>query len=470
VSSPARPVRLNAFDMNCVAHQSPGLWRHPDDQSARYKDLTYWTELAQLLERGGFDGLFIADVLGTYDVYDGSAEAAIRQAAQTPVNDPLLLISAMAYVTTDLGFGVTTATGFEHPYPFARRMSTLDHITKGRIGWNVVTGYLPSGARNMGHTDQLAHDDRYDHADEYLEVLYKLWEGSWEDDAVIRDRVAGVFTDPSKVHPIGHHGRHFTVPGIHLSEPSPQRTPVIYQAGASPRGRRFAAENAESIFTAAPTKALLKETVADIRDQLRRAGRDPYGARIYNLQTVITDATDAAAHAKHDQLQHYASDEGSLVFMSGWMGIDLSRYDLDDPIGAVESNAIRSAVAAFSSADPDGREWRVRDIAAWGGIGGMGPRVVGSAATVADELQSWIDETDVDGFNLAYAITPGTFVDLVEHLVPELRRRGVYPAEYTPGTLRHKLLGRGDRLPDEHRGAGYRVGGRASTIPAPVGI
>ena len=469
-SSSARPVRLNAFDMNCVAHQSPGLWRHPDDQSARYKDLTYWTELARLLERGGFDGLFIADVLGTYDVYDGSAEAAIRQAAQTPVNDPLLLVSAMAYVTEHLGFGVTTATGFEHPYPFARRMSTLDHITGGRIGWNVVTGYLPSGARNMGHTDQLAHDDRYDHADEYLEVLYKLWEGSWEDDAVIRDRAAGVFTDPSKVHPIGHHGRHFTVPGIHLSEPSPQRTPVIYQAGASPRGRRFAAENAESIFTAAPTKALLKETVADIRDQLRRAGRDPYGARIYNLQTVITDATDAAAHAKHDQLLHYASDEGSLVFMSGWMGIDLSRYDLDDPIGAVESNAIRSAVAAFSSADPDGREWRVRDIAAWGGIGGMGPRVVGSASTVADELQSWIEETDVDGFNLAYAITPGTFVDLVEHLVPELRRRGVYPAEYTSGTLRHKLLGRGDRLPDEHRGAGYRVGGRASTIPAPVGL
>jgi FMN-dependent oxidoreductase (nitrilotriacetate monooxygenase family) len=437
---------------------------------ARYKDLTYWTELAQLLERGRFDGLFIADVLGTYDVYDGSAEAAIRQAAQTPVNDPLLLVSAMAYVTRHLGFGVTTATGFEHPYPFARRMSTLDHITHGRIGWNVVTGYLPSGARNMGHTDQLAHDDRYDHADEYLEVLYKLWEGSWEDDAVIRDRATGVFPDPSKVHPIGHHGRHFTVPGIHLSEPSPQRTPVIYQAGASPRGRRFAAENAEAIFTAAPTKALLKETVADIREQLRRAARDPYGARIYNLQTVITDATDAAAAAKHDQLLHYASDEGSLVFMSGWMGIDLSRYDLDDPIGAVESNVIRSAVAAFSSADPDGREWRVRDIAAWGGIGGMGPRVVGSASTVADELQSWVDETDVDGFNLAYAITPGTFVDLVEHLVPELRRRGVYPTEYTPGTLRHKLLGRGDRLPDEHRGAGHRVGGRASTIPAPVGI
>jgi FMN-dependent oxidoreductase (nitrilotriacetate monooxygenase family) len=318
----------------------------------------------------------------------------------------------------------------------------------------------------MGHSDQLEHDDRYDHADEYLEVLYKLWEGSWEDDAVVRDVERGVFTDPAKVHPIGHHGKHFTVPGIHLAEPSPQRTPVIYQAGASPRGRRFAAENAEAIFTAAPTKALLKETVADIRHQLKLAGRDPYSARIFNLQTVITDATDAAAHAKHEQLQGYASDEGSLVFMSGWMGIDLSRYDLDDPIGDVESNAIKSAVAAFQQADADGREWRVRDIAAWGGIGGMGPRVVGSAATVADELQSWVDETDVDGFNLAYAITPGTFQDLVDHLIPELQRRGAYPTEYTGGTLRNKLLGRGDRLPAEHRGATYRVGGEASTIPA----
>lgn len=466
-----RRIRLNAFDMNCVAHQSPGLWRHPDDRAARYKDLSYWTDLAQLLERGRFDGLFIADVLGTYDVYGASHEAAVRQGAQVPVNDPLLLVSAMAHVTEHLGFGITTATGFEHPYPFARRMTTLDHLTQGRIGWNVVTGYLPSGARNMGHDDQLRHDDRYDHADEYLEVLYKLWEGSWEDDAVRRDAEAGVFTDPAKVHPIGHAGTHFTVPGIHLSEPSPQRTPVIYQAGASDRGRRFAAENAESIFTAAPTRALLKEAVADIRERLARAGRDPYSARIYNLQTVITDETAQGARDKHEQLQSYASDEGSLVFMSGWMGIDLSRYDLDDPIGEVESNAIQSAVAAFQQADPDGREWRVRDIAAWGGIGGMGPRTVGSPSEVADELQDWVAETDVDGFNLAYAITPGTFTDVVSHVVPELQRRGVYPGEYEAGTLRQKLFGLGDRLPAAHRGATYRVGGVNSTIPtgaAPV--
>lgn len=459
-----RAIRFNAFDMNCVAHQSPGLWKHPEDQSWRYKDLEYWTELAKLLERGRFDGLFIADVLGTYDIYGASDEAAIRQAAQIPVNDPMMLVSAMALVTEHLGFGITTGTGFEHPYPFARRMSTLDHLTKGRIGWNVVTGYLPSAARNMGQHDQPAHDARYDHADEYLEVLYKLWEGSWEDDAVIRDRDRGVFTDPDKVHHIGHRGTHFTVPGVHLCEPSPQRTPVIYQAGSSPRGVRFAAENAEAIFTAAPTKAILKETVSTIRREVEIAGRDPYGVKIFNLTTVITAETDEEAHAKHREYLSYGDAEGSLVFMSGWMGVDLARYGLDEPVGNVESNAILSAVAAFQQADPRGGEWVVGDIAEWGKIGGMGPRIVGSGVSVADTLQEWVEETDVDGFNLAYAITPGTWADFIEHVVPVLTERGAYQAEYTPGTLRHKLFGKGDRLPDDHRGSRYRVGGPLSTI------
>jgi FMN-dependent oxidoreductase (nitrilotriacetate monooxygenase family) len=459
-----RSIRFNAFDMNCVAHQSPGLWRHPQDQSSRYKDLSYWADLAKLLERGRFDGLFIADVLGTYDVYGASDEAAIRQAAQVPVNDPLLLVSAMALVTEHLGFGITTGTGFEHPYPFARRVSTLDHLTNGRVGWNVVTGYLPAAARNMGQTDQPAHDARYDHADEYLEVLYKLWEGSWEDDAVLRDRERGIFTDPAKVDHIGHAGTHFEVPGIHLSEPSPQRTPVIFQAGASPRGVRFAAENAEAIFTAAPTKAILRETVTTIRRELELAGRDPYAAKIFNLTTVITADTDDEAHAKHVEYLAYGDPEGALVFMSGWMGVDLARYGLDEPIGNVDSNAILSAVKAFQSADPDGGEWDVRDIANWGKIGGIGPLIVGSGVGVADVLQEWVDETDVDGFNLAYAVTPGTFRDFIDHVVPVLTARGAYQSEYAPGTLRNKLFGRGDRLPDEHRGSRYRVGGSLSTI------
>lgn len=458
-----RVIRFNAFDMHCVVHQSAGLWRHPDDRAAR-KDLTYWKELAKLLEHGRFDGLFIADVLGVYDIYGGSDEAAISHAIQIPVGDPLLLVSAMAAVTEHLGFGVTAGTGFEHPYPFARRMSTLDHLTGGRIGWNVVTGYLPSAARNMGQDDQPAHDSRYDHADEYLEVLYKLWEGSWEDDAVVCDRDRGVFTDPAKVHHIGHAGRYFTVPGIHLTHPSPQRTPVIYQAGASPRGIQFAAGNAEAIFTAAPTKEMLAKTVVRIRQELEKAGRDPYGVKVFNLATVITGENDDAAHAKHLEYSAYGDPVGALVLMSGWAGVDLARYGLDEPLSNVESNAMLSAVTSLQQGGPNGAGWTVRDIAEQCTIGNIGPLLVGSGATVADALQEWVAETDVDGFNLAYAITPGSFADFIEYVVPVLTERGAYQGAYTPGTLRNKLLGNGDRLPESHRGASYRLGGRNSTV------
>jgi FMN-dependent oxidoreductase (nitrilotriacetate monooxygenase family) len=453
----SKQIRFNAFDMSCAGHISAGTWRHPDDQSHRFADIDYWTSLAQTLEKGIFDGIFIADVLGTYDVYGDNHDGALRWGAQTPVTDPLLAVSAMAAVTKNLGFGVTAGTAYEHPYPFARRISTLDHLTKGRVGWNVVTGYLPSAARNMGHDDQLEHDARYDHADEYLEVLYKLWEGSWEDDALVIDKVNGVFTDPAKVHNINHEGEHFTVPGIHITHPSPQRTPVIYQAGASARGVAFAGANAEAIFVGAPSKQTLASQVAKIREGLETAGRDRGAAKVYAMLTIVVDETTEKARAKHDELLKYASDEAALVLMSGWMGVDLSSYDLDEPVGNVQSNAIQSTVNSFKQESDEGREWTVGDIAAYSKIGGYAPVIVGNPVEVADALQEWVEATDVDGFNLSYAITPGSFEDVVNWVIPELQRRGVYPTEYAPGTLREKLHGRGSQLPPEHRGYKYKI-------------
>ncbi|GAA3669067.1 LLM class flavin-dependent oxidoreductase [Arthrobacter ginkgonis] len=453
-----RHVRFNAFDMNCVGHQSPGLWRHPQDKSADYNTIGYWTHLAKVLEKGLFDGLFIADVLGTYDVFGGTNEVPLRTAAQVPVNDPFMLVSAMAAVTEHLGFGVTAGTAYEHPYPFSRRLATLDHLTNGRVGWNVVTGYLPSAARNMGQEDQMEHDERYNHADEYLEVVYKLLEGSWEDDAVVRDVESGVFTDQSKVHEINHEGKYFKVPGIAITEPSPQRTPVIFQAGASPRGMKFAATNAEAVFVTCPTKELLKETVARIRDAAEAAGRGRYDIRIYTMQTVVTGADNATARAKFEEYKSYADIQGALALISGWMGVDLSTFNPDEPIGDVKSNAIQSSVATFQKASGDeGKPWTVRQLAEWVGVGGFGPITVGSAEEVARELIDWVEETDVDGFNLAYAITPGTFEDIVEFIVPELQKLGAYPTEYVEGTLRHKLFGKGDKLPEAHRGAAFRL-------------
>lgn len=200
-----------------------GLWTHARDRSHRYTDPAHWTELARLLEAGLFDAVFLADVLGVYDVYRGSHDAALEHGVQVPLNDPLALVPIMAQATTHLGFGVTCALTYEHPYTFARRMSTLDHLTGGRMGWNIVTGYLDSAARNLGLNHQMGHDERYDLADEYLEVVYKLWEKSWDDDAVVNDKARAIYADPAKVHPINHAGRHYRVPGIHLCEPSPQR-------------------------------------------------------------------------------------------------------------------------------------------------------------------------------------------------------------------------------------------------------
>ncbi|HCW5139555.1 LLM class flavin-dependent oxidoreductase [Acinetobacter baumannii] len=448
-------ISFNAFEMNCIAHQSPGLWRHPQDRSVEYKDLEYWTDLAQILERGFFDGIFIADVLGIYDVYHQSAEHALTGAVQVPVNDPLQIVPAMAAVTKHLGFGVTTSISFEHPYPFARRISTLDHLTKGRVGWNIVTSYLESGSKNLGLKTQVNHDNRYDIADEYLEVLYKLWEGSWEEGSVLRDREGGIFADHKKVHPIQHEGKYFTVPGIHICEPSPQRTPVLYQAGASSRGQKFASQNAECVFIAAPSKIATKKVVQGIRQKLVQEGRDPYSVKIYALLSIVTDETDAKAQAKFKEYQSYGSYDGALTLLSGWSGVDFSQFQPTDKVEYIQTNAIQSLLDSYVNADPE-RVWTIEEIANWNSLGGNGPVLVGSAETVSDALQQWVEDTDVDGFNLAYILAHQTFADVVEFIVPELQKRGVYQTSYAQGTLREKLFGAGPYLPENHRGAKYR--------------
>jgi len=456
-----KQIRLNAFAMNCVAHQSPGLWTHPRDRTLDYNRLPYWLDLAKTLERGRFDGLFLADVLGVYDVFGGNPDAALRNAAQTPANEPLMLIPAMAAVTKHLGFGVTSNLSFEPPYPFARRMSTLDHLTEGRIGWNVVTGYLDSAARGAGKDKQTAHDDRYEIADEYMELVYKLWEGSWEDAAVLRDRARGVFADPAKVHPVSHEGKHYRLNAIHLSEPSPQRTPVLYQAGTSPRGRQFAAEHAECVFMSGPSAKIIGPRVAAIRELAAKVGRNPAEILMFSMFTVILGRTDAEAKAKYDDYRSHVSTEGALTLMSGWTGVDFSTYDLDQQVRHVENDAGRSAMDNVTRGDPD-RVWTVREVAQHVGIGGAGPVAIGTPEKVADAIETWFEQTDVDGLNMPFAVSPGDFEDIADMLVPELTRRGRYKQAYTEGTLREKLFGAGRaRLTAEHPAHQYRPGVRA---------
>ena len=309
-----RQMILHAFDMACVGHIQQGLWRHPRDTATRYATLDHWTELAKTLERGLFDGLFLADVLGIYDVLGGSPAAAIEHAVQVPLIDPLLLVPAMAQVTTNLGFAVTANLSFERPYAFARRMSTLDHLTSGRIGWNIVTGYLESAARAMGPEGLAAHDARYDTADEFLAAVRALWVNSWQDGAVLRDRASGRYADASLVSAVHHDGPHYRMDGIHLCEPSPQRVPVLYQAGASDRGRRFAAANAECVFVNATSKANVARIVADLRREAAEAGRDPGLPLVLVGMTIVTAPTDAKAAekcAEYERLRGQGGGAGS---------------------------------------------------------------------------------------------------------------------------------------------------------------
>jgi FMN-dependent oxidoreductase (nitrilotriacetate monooxygenase family) len=448
-------IYLNAFHMNCVVHQSPGLWVRADDQMHRYTDLQTWIELAKLLERGKLDALFLADVLGVYDVFRGTREAAVTQATQIPVNDPMLLIPAMAAATEHLGFAFTSSMLQYHPFTFARLISTLDHLTKGRIAWNVVTSYLESAGRNFGHAGLAEHDARYDLADEYLDVCYKLWEGSWEDGAVVKDRHRGVYADPQKIHDVEHDGKYFRVHGCHLTEPSPQRTPVLYQAGASPRGRAFAARHAECVFVVGANPQVVGQYVQDTREKVRLQGRNPEDVIFLAYVKVITGDTEAAARRKYEEFFEQVSYDGGLALLSGWTGIDFGQFTPEQPLEYIETNAIRTLVHGFTAADPS-RQWTLKDLAKYAGIGGAGPVLVGTPEHIADAFQEWI-AAGVDGFNLAYAITPGSFIDFIDGVVPVLQKRGMMQRDYQEGTLREKLFGRGRaRVPGPHPAAAYR--------------
>ena len=450
-----KTMQIYAFDMNCVGHINHGLWTHPRDQSMRYTDLDYWTDLAITAERGKLDGLFLADIVGVYDVYKGSPAPTIEAAAQIPVNDPLIPISAMAYVTKHLGFGVTVNTTYEPPFLLARRMSTLDHLTKGRIGWNIVTGYLDSAARSMGMDRQPDHDARYDAAEEYLEVLYKLWEGSWDDDAVLRDKTGRIFADPSRVRAVRHDGRYHKMEGIHLSEPSPQRTPLLFQAGASARGQDFAGKHAECVFIASATPQAARPIVEGLRRKADAFGRGSDALRILTLLTVVVGRTEKEAQDKLEDYRRHASIEASLAHYSSSIGIDLSQFGLDEPIEQLTTNANQSALTAITQ--QAAKPVTVRQITEQMLLGSRMKPVIGSPEQIADHLQMWIEQAGIDGFNLARTVAPESLADFVDLVVPVLQERGVFKADYAEGPLRQKLFGGADgRLTASHPAAAFR--------------
>ncbi len=364
----------------------------------------------------------------------------------------------MAAVTKNLGFGVTCNLTYEQPFLFARRMSTLDHLTGGRIGWNIVTGYLDSAARAIGLSGQVAHDDRYDLADEYMSLVYKLWEGSWDDDALVADKENAVFADPSKVRVIHHEGPQYKVDAMHLCSPSPQRTPVLYQAGSSPRGREFAATHAECVFVNGQKKDDVRGITDDIKARAVAKGRSAEDLKVFLGATLVLGKTSAEAQEKFEEYKRYVSSEAALVHAAASLGIDFSKYDIDEPIETGKSQAITSNVEIMNKAA--GPKWTRRKLLEQMVLGSRQAPWVGSGEEIADMLIGWSEDTGIAGFNLSRTVTPESVDDVVTHLIPLLQERGVYKTSYADGTYREKLFGHA-RLPASHAAASYRGGAAA---------
>ncbi|KAH8647917.1 putative dibenzothiophene desulfurization enzyme A [Xylariales sp. PMI_506] len=460
-SPPKRRIFLNAFDMFTVGHMSFGQWRNPKDRSAtKRRDLSYWTDLAKILEKGDFNAIFLADTYGWCDVYKGNAEACVRTGTQYPMGDPAVPVTAMAAVTKNLGFAITTSTSFEAPYVLAKRFSTLDHLTGGRFGWNVVTSWKASGFKAIG-IKPIPHDKRYEIADEYLRVLYKLWEGSWADDALVEDKDKEIYADYNKIQVIRHHGEHFHLEAPHILDPSPQRTPFLFQAGTSSAGIEFGATHAEGIFVVGMSPHMIAPRVKAIRDKVAEVGRDPRSVKVFASITPILGKTREEAEAKYQEVLQYASEEGGLVYWCANTNVDLSKFSPDTEItkqmvGESEVR-IQAKVENLAYRGDDVPIWTPRNLGKAVALGASGPVPVGTAQDIADEMERWMEIADLDGFNVGHITAPGTWEDVVELLVPELRRRGRYAPEGESGTMRERIYGAGkSRLPDDHIGSQYK--------------
>ncbi len=443
-------LHFNAFVMNTASHINHGQWRHPDSRQTDFEDVDVWIDLAKRLEAGLFDAMFFADVVGVYGPADGDYTPNARQGLQIPSNDPAVLLSALAVNTRDLGFAFTSSVLQEHPFSFARKVSTLDHISRGRIAWNIVTSAQESAARNFGLPGLVEHDERYRWAEEYVDVTYKLWEGSWDDGALVKDRDGGVYADASKIHRINHVGERYRVEGPHLPSPSPQRTPLLYQAGASGAGKAFAARNAEAVFLAAPTPAVAAETIVETRRLAVEAGRRPDDIKFFQGISFVIGSTEEEARRAEAELDEYASLEGYLTHMNFGTAPDGSPYPPETLLKDIRTNASQSILEWLRRSVPD-REATVADLGRV--LLGRG-RLVGTPETIADKLEEW-QRAGVDGINVVNWRIPGSYIEFIDHVLPELRRRGLAQTEYAPGTLRSKLFGR-DHLDERHPAARYR--------------
>ena len=456
MSDTARPLMFALYEQASVGcGGAPSLWTHPLDERLQVNSLDRWRNTALTAEQANLDALFFADVLGLYDVYGGSSDAALKWAVEAPANDPFMYVPALAALPERLAFVITASTTYEHPFSLARRFGTLEHLSGGRICWNIVTSYLSRAARNFGMDEMLKHADRYARADEFMEVFYKLLEGSWAQDAVVADKASQTYARPGSVRPINHVGEHYRVDGPALTSPSPQRTPTLFQAGWSPRGRQFAAEHAEVILLPKKDPHEIAEGLADIHGRASALGRPEGSVRSMALARIITAPTAAEAQEKFEDLQRNYHLEAQLVSYAGDTGIDLSKYADNEPL-TTETNGLTSYVV---KGGPGSEPLTAGDVRRKFSSVTRGTDLVfvGTPESVAAQIEEHSSVSGLDGYMINPLITPGSLNDFAELVVPELAKRGLYDTDPKSGTFRSRLRADGaDLLDATHAGARYR--------------
>ena len=418
-----------------------GSWRHPDTDPG-FMDLEFYQNIAATLERGKFHLAFIDDRLAMPSRYGDSFEEAVENGIRVIKLDLVPIITAMGLATKHLGLGATYSTTYYSPFHVARLFASLDHFTKGRVAWNVVTSLNDSEAQNFGVREQPEHDDRYDAADDFMQAACKLWD-SWEDGAVLLDKRTGRFADPAKVHRVDHAGEWFQVRGPLTVPRPPQGHPVLIQAGQSERGRQFAARWGELLFVIYPTPEACKAYRDDLRQRARSAGRDPDSVRVTPAVYVVVAETPEKAQQKLEQIESLANRADSLTLLSEVFNYDFSQHPVDEPLYE-EILASMTGLRGFldrvvelsGTSNPS-----VNDFIKWSGRGTLRelPLFTGTPAQVADQMESWFHAEACDGFVLAATHMPGAYEDFVNLVVPELQRRGLFRREYAEGTLRDNL-------------------------------
>jgi FMN-dependent oxidoreductase (nitrilotriacetate monooxygenase family) len=410
-------------------------WRHPSAPSHDYLDLEYYRRLVTSAERAKIDTIFIADHLG---IWNGLGSGIAHYA--NPRLEPLSLVSALSALTKDIGFMVTASTSYTEPFNTARIFASIDHISRGRVAWNVVTSALEEEAVNYGRDSNIDHAVRYERAAEFLDVTKSLWD-SWEDDAVVIDKASGLFAHRNKVHYLDHTGKHFKVKGpLNVSRP-PQGYPVIVQAGSSDAGKNLAAKHAEVHFAVLRTEAEGLAYRADINTRLASFGRTPESMKLLPGILPIVAASTSEAEEKQQYLESLMLDEVAVDLLSTWAGVDLSAYPLDGPVPELpeeaDYNGWRTWLALVR--DKANQGLTIRQLARKISNTGSVPLVIGTPAQVADQLEAWFVSGAADGYNLMFPLLPDDWENFMKTVVPELQRRGLFRTEYEPGTLRDRL-------------------------------